>query len=1268
MAGGRLGLGLSAVLPIVVVALFLAPAGTVGLRATPTLVNGQVGGVAPALSAASTRHAQLGVAPQVNTNREGGSLGAVPSASGPGNVTWTLCLMNGQLLAGNAVCPNGISPTGVAVDSQNGYLYVVNGGSNNVSVINGATNTVIGSVQVGTTPGGVAYDGANGYLYVANHGSKNVSVLNGVTDTVVGSVPVGNYPSGVGYDSGNGYLYVANELSDNVSVINGATDRVVGSIPVGYQPVSVGYDSGNGYLYVINYGSNNVSVISDTTNAVVATVPVGSLPVSVAYDSGNRYLYVANDVSNNVSVINGVTDTVVGSVPVGSLPEAVGYDSGNGYLYVANWGSNDVSVINGATDRVVGSIPVGINPSGVGYDSGNRYLYVANALSNNVSVMNGATDRVVGSIPVGIDPSGVGYDSGNGYLYMANSGSNNVSVINGVTDRVVGSVPVGNDSQGVAYDSGNGYLYVANYGSNDVSVINGATDTVVGSVPVGTDPYGVGYDSGNGYLYVANAFSDSVSVINGATDTVVGSVFIGNSPRGVGYDNGNGYLYVANYGSNDVSVINGATDTVVGSVPVGVHPVSMGYDSGNGYLYVANYGSNDVSVINGATDTVVGAIPVESYPEGVVYDSGNGYLYVTNSGSGSVSIITNRPGASTYPATFSESGLPAGTSWSITLAGQTLSSTTGTITFNEPNGSYPFTVGSVPGYTANITSGSVTVNGGPVSRSITFTPASLVKYSVTFTEKGLPAGTIWLVYLNGATNTTSSTTVSFREPNGTYGFGIGGPSNYAPSPSSGTVTVTGAGKNVNVTFTRIPYSVTFTESGLPSGTPWNVTMNKTRSVTASTQDVFYVNNGTFNYTVGNVSGYAASPSSGSVLVKGHNVTVPVTFVIVSPGTYVVTFSEGGLPSGMSWSVTLNGILKSSTTSDITFSEPNGTYSFTVSSVPGYTANITSGSVTINGASKLVSITFTPSTAATYAVTFSESGLPSGTSWSVTLSGSSKSGTGSQVFTEPNGSYPFTVGAVAGYTAAPSSGSIPVNGVAVSKSVTFTVLPLGQYSLIFSETGLPTGTNWSVTVGSTTRSSTASTISFTEVNGTYHYSVGAVSGYTSAPSSGNVTVNGAAKTVAVTFSKSSTGTTYAVTFTESGLSSGMSWSVTLSGSTLSSTTSTITFQEANGSYTFTVGSVSGYTSSLSSGTVKVNGGPASQSVTFSKTNNLHTGLLGGFLGLPGYEGYILVGVIVAAVAAGVAILLRRKRAPPRGSGAVQDSKNIADGAAQQVAVE
>ena len=774
---------------------------------------------------------------------------------------------------------------------------------------------------------------------------------------------------------------------------------------------------------------------------------------------------------------------------------------------------------------------------------------------------------------------------------------------------------------GVAYDSGKGEVFVAN--STNVSVISDATNKVIATIPVGSVPTGLAYDGGKGEVFVANSGSNNVSVISDATNKVIATIPVGSQPGGVAYDSGKGEVFVANDGSNNVSVISDATNKVIATIPIGNGPNRVAYDSRKGEVFVANRYSNNVSVISDTSDTVTSTVTVGAAPAFAAYDLSNGYVYVSNSVQGTISIITTGPTPSTNSVSFSQSGLPAGTNWSVTLNNQTLYSTTKTITFNETNGTYTFTVGTVSGYTSNVTSGSVTVNGLPVSRSITFTPqAPLTSVRVSPSSVTLKVGT----YAN-FTATPSCT---------------GGPCSgvtYSWSLNNTTLGNLNASSGASVKFTA-------TASG-----------TEHLSVTAMLNGQIAKNSSIITITttpVPTLAYVSLTPLATTVNVSGTQ-----TF------TAAVGCSGGTCPSGSTYAWSLN----------------NSLGKLNMSSGPQvlFTANSTAGLVTLTVTAHLNGKTATNVSTITikkaspppsnYAVTFSESGLPSGTSWSVSLNGVMKSGTGSIVFTEPNGTYSFSVGVVSGYTASPTSGSFTVNGVAVNRAITFTALPPGQHSLTFSETGLPAGTNWSVTVGTTTHTTTGGTISFAEVNGTYSYTVGAVVGYTATPSSGSVTVNGATKAVSIAFAKASTGATYAVTFTETGLPAGTSWSVTLNGSTKSSTTATVTFQEANGSYSFTVGSVSGYTVGPSPGTIKVDGAAMSQSITFTSSTSPGKGNQAtGFLGLPGYGGYILIGVIVVAVATGALILLLRKRSPPRGSGSVQDSKNIADGAASQVAVE
>ncbi len=291
----------------------------------------------------------------------------------------------------------------------------------------------LAKVSVGTGPKAVAYDSANGYLYVACTSANDVSVVNGATNAVVGSsIGVGNSPEGIAFDSTNGYLYVANHGANTVTVINGATDAVVGSaITVGSGPIAVAFDATNGYVYVVNNGANTVTVINGATDAVVGSaITVGSGPDAVAFDATNGYVYVVNNGANTVTVINGATDAVVGSaITVGSGPMGIGFDVTNGYLYVANHGASTVSVINGATDAVVGSaISVGSGPEAAIYVTPSGDVFVANDNANTVTIFNASTDATVGTaVATGSNgPLSEAYDSANGGVYVVCSTGNSL--------------------------------------------------------------------------------------------------------------------------------------------------------------------------------------------------------------------------------------------------------------------------------------------------------------------------------------------------------------------------------------------------------------------------------------------------------------------------------------------------------------------------------------------------------------------------------------------------------------------------------------------------------------------------------------------------------------------------------------------------------------------------------------------------------------------------------------------------------------------------
>jgi hypothetical protein len=565
-----------------------------------------------------------------------------------------------------------------------------------------------------------------------------------------------------------------------------------------------------------------------------------------------------------------------------------------------------------------------------------------------------------------------------------------------------------------------------------------------------------------------------------------------------------------------------------------------------------------------------------------------------------------------FKVNFTETGLPAGTAWSVALKGVDQFSTNSTISFFVPNGTYGFRVGNLSDYRAHPPAGSVAVNGSSVGLSVLFvkkTPPP-ADYSVTFNESGLPAGTNWSVSMRGGLPVSStSSIIAFDQPNGTWGFRVSNITGYRAHPPAGSVALQGVSVNVSVVFTKNTppppvYPVTFNETGLPDGTTWTVTVRNVPGSSTGPTIVFDEPNGTYGFNVSFAPGYRPVPRLGSFTVNGSAITVVITFVAKTPPppVYAVTFQETGLPNGTMWTMTVRNVSRSSTGPTIVFDEPNGTWGFKVSNMTDYRAHPPAGSVAVQGVPVSVSIVFTKNTPPPpkYLVMFVETGLPNGTEWSVAVRGMSNSSTTDTIgFRSSNGTYGFQVAHIPGYRSTPTNSSYVVEGAAINVTVTFYV-PTGYPSTFvvsFGEVGLPNNTLWSVTVRNVTVSSTTSFVRFNETNGSYGFQVGVVSGFVRHPPSDGFIVQGGPVMVEITFNP--VRTSYATVWKEQGLRTGDSWSVDVNNNSYPASGAWITVLLRNGTFAYAIEGPANFTPTPRIGIVQVDGARGSVSVDFTE---------------------------------------------------------------------
>ena len=558
--------------------------------------------------------------------------------------------------------PVGSHPYAVAVDNVTGTIYVANEGSNNVSVIDSASNTIIATVPTGLQPWGIAVDSGTDTIFVTNSGSNDVSVIDGATNTVTATIPVGTNPIGIAVDSATGRVYVVNKGSDNVSVINETTQAVTATFAVGYEPWGVCVDSVTDTLYVTNSGWNSVSVINATNNSLTTQVSVQLHPTGIAVNDLTDVIVVANSYSSTTTWINGHTNVPFANSTEGLNPQGVGVDPATDTFYITSPASNNMSIYD---QRTRGHVVVSVgtrNPWGVAVDDATDTVYVAGEASDVLSVVDGGTNHVVNTVRIlpgqAPMPGGVAVNSETDRVYVLNTAMCNntgpiiigtcMSVLNGTTDAVVATVPLNTEVRDIVVDSRTNTIYVSNvnYYEHNVSVINGTTNKVMGNFTVGSQPLGIAVDSATDTLYAVASLQNNLSVVDCATGKVTDNISVGSTPVAVAVDSATDTIYVSNSGSNTVSVIDGATNTVTATIPVGEFPGHIAVDTATDTIYVAHQPVNTMDVIDGATNTVTTTIDVPLYSSqyfliGVTVDTAtdtiyatyyNGY-YTTNNGS-----------------------------------------------------------------------------------------------------------------------------------------------------------------------------------------------------------------------------------------------------------------------------------------------------------------------------------------------------------------------------------------------------------------------------------------------------------------------------------------------------------------------------------------------------------------------------------------------------------------------------------------------------------
>lgn len=373
---------------------------------------------------------------------------------------------------------------------------------------------------------------------------------------------------------------------------------------------------------------------------------------------------------------------------------------------------------------------------------GERYYAKYTEYLNNSSMLPGNVNPY-SDVP---GPAALLFDASSNTFFVA-SGISSIYSINATSFKTSLRSSVGDFPAAFSYDSKNRSLFFLP-GQNNLTRWN-LTTGALENLSVGSYPQSLAFDPRDSTMFVTVQGVDSLVAVNTTSFNVSYTLPLRFGPFGVEFDPHSGLVYISYPDAGLVSVFNPEDRQFVMNITIGGSPYMFATNPQSNIVYVTNQGLNQLDRIDGTTQQLTGTLSVGYNPTGITFDSYSSTIFVANTDSLNVTAINPD-------------------SWSVTQ--------------NIDVGLQPYAVAS------DSMNGAVMVgNHGSNSLSLLF---PVKNNDVTFSEIGLPIGSLWHVTVNGATRFSDTNNISFDLPGGTVNYTVSGAAGYYIK-SSGTVMIGG---------------------------------------------------------------------------------------------------------------------------------------------------------------------------------------------------------------------------------------------------------------------------------------------------------------------------------------------------------------------------------------------------------------------------------------------------------------------------------------------
>jgi DNA-binding beta-propeller fold protein YncE len=163
---------------------------------------------------------------------------------------------------------------GVAIDHKSHHAFA---SSKPVVMWDSRTLQAIRTIDVEGSPDGIFFEPATERVYVLSHRAPNVTVIDGDSGNVVGTIDLGGAPE-QGASDGRGRVFIDLENRDKVAVVDANSLKLLTTYDLqgkGGGPAGLALDAKNRVLFAFCRDPHTAVILNASSGEILATLPIG---------------------------------------------------------------------------------------------------------------------------------------------------------------------------------------------------------------------------------------------------------------------------------------------------------------------------------------------------------------------------------------------------------------------------------------------------------------------------------------------------------------------------------------------------------------------------------------------------------------------------------------------------------------------------------------------------------------------------------------------------------------------------------------------------------------------------------------------------------------------------------------------------------------------------------------------------------------------------------------------------------------------------------